>query len=365
MYGGIAVDEMLHLCDLVDARFLIDLHEAGGIVPRYQSMPRAAIINSSTAWRLKIAWQETGCLPVLVLSYPWLDKHHPDRLGEQLGTVVPVLRAMLDSRSCTSEHGTVGVLWDWACLPQQPRSAEDETRFRRALYTLNSWYGHPCTHVLKLAGPHPTGAAYTNKRPYDERGWCFFESQMSGLVTDSKCLWDIQGYRGATTLAGLISECCTHRAPSLAPPRFAEEMRTRAANGKLAFTASADMETVIELYERGFVGAFDTYRSLRGRKAAQTAAIFYRNLDWQDEQARELVHAIEYMRSHCTLKEGPLEVRLGGNAFSAEAEAALLAAADGVKSLTLVGIGEWLCASCSCPNSAEASECLACQAMRH
>ena len=40
---------------------------------------------------------------------PWLDKEHPDRLGEQLRRVCPVLRAMLSS--VASEHGTIGVMW--------------------------------------------------------------------------------------------------------------------------------------------------------------------------------------------------------------------------------------------------------------
>ena len=64
--------------DLLDARWLVDLAEMGGIVPRWQEVPAAARIDRSSVWRLRFAWHEYDCLAVLVLSYPWLDKGPPD-----------------------------------------------------------------------------------------------------------------------------------------------------------------------------------------------------------------------------------------------------------------------------------------------
>ena len=44
---------------------------------------------------------------MLVLSYPWLDKQHPDRKGEQLKRICPIFEAML--KLC-SGGATFGVM---------------------------------------------------------------------------------------------------------------------------------------------------------------------------------------------------------------------------------------------------------------
>ena len=70
-------------------------------------------------------WTARGCLGVLCLSYPWLDQAHPDRDGEILARVVPVLQHML--AFCGGEQFTVGVLWDYASLPQPNRTHAELT----------------------------------------------------------------------------------------------------------------------------------------------------------------------------------------------------------------------------------------------
>lgn len=67
-FGGPAVEEMLSDIELIDARYLIDLAEMGGVVPRCQDVPSSAKINTSNAWRLRFSWHEYDCLAVLVLS---------------------------------------------------------------------------------------------------------------------------------------------------------------------------------------------------------------------------------------------------------------------------------------------------------
>ena len=68
------------------------LGEAGGVVPRWQDVPAAARINAASVWRLR-CWGQMYSLPVLVLSYPWLDRHHPDKHGATLRRILPILRA--------------------------------------------------------------------------------------------------------------------------------------------------------------------------------------------------------------------------------------------------------------------------------
>ena len=92
MNGGKAIDALLEHKPLIDAQFLVALHKAGGVVPRNQAVPEAALIDARNAWRLR--WNEPE-ESVLVLSYPWLDKEHPDREGEQLAKIVPILEVML------------------------------------------------------------------------------------------------------------------------------------------------------------------------------------------------------------------------------------------------------------------------------
>ena len=166
--GGTSFEQLLETMDLVDARYLVALGEAGGVVPRWQELPQEARITPARLWWLR-GWTWTFTLPVLVLSYPWLDREHPDRLGEQLRRIVPILSALLASaREVGGEHQTVGVAWDYACLPQKPYATDGEhERFKRGLSAINRWYSHPHTIVLLCTGALPTGTAYRSVRPYE------------------------------------------------------------------------------------------------------------------------------------------------------------------------------------------------------
>lgn len=164
-FGGEMVERcMLDHVDLVDARYLLSLHDKGGAVPRWQDVPQGARIDRSQVWRL-YGWERMFSLGILVLSYPWLDTAHPDQHGEQLGRIAPLLRHML--AFCGGEPFTVGVMWDYCSLPQPPRSPAAADRFAQGLAALMTWYAHPYTHVLLLTTDLPYGAQYTNTRPYD------------------------------------------------------------------------------------------------------------------------------------------------------------------------------------------------------
>jgi len=260
--GGPAMEAMLVSTDLVDAQYLVALAEAGGIVPSWQECPLEARINRDSVWRLR-CWGFVN-LPVLVLSYPWLDAHHPDRLGETLRSIVPVLRALLAKAAEYGTHATIGVLWDFLSLPQKPyRDEAEAARFKAGLRSINSWYSHPCTHVLLVKTPLPVGADYGNTRPYSARGWTYFEERMSAVVKDDYCLWDLSRYEGAADYVTCLRQMRHQRLPPTSPERVAAELREGVASGALAFTASADLETVIGLYSRGFETAFDSYRAIR------------------------------------------------------------------------------------------------------
>ncbi len=136
--GGWALEPLLEHTVLIDARFLVALAAAEGVIPRCQDVPDDAKITPGRL-RLLQTWSHAGTLPVLVLSYPWLDRDHPDKHGEQLRRVAPILEAML----VTAGGGTVGVMWDFMSLPQKPRAPAAELAFRRGLSSMHAWYARP------------------------------------------------------------------------------------------------------------------------------------------------------------------------------------------------------------------------------
>ena len=124
-FGGGTIEPLLDHTPLIDLEYLVALAEGGGVMPcGRQNVPPAAFITERNLWRLKL-WgkaKNKASLGVLVLSYPWLDWFHPDRLGAQLRRLLPFLKAMLAEAKFDSPHCTVGVMIDFLCLPQKPFS---------------------------------------------------------------------------------------------------------------------------------------------------------------------------------------------------------------------------------------------------
>jgi len=92
IYGGGAIEPLLEHTPLIDLEYLVALAEGDGVMPcGRQNVPPAAFITKSNLWRLKLWGKARGklSLGVLVLSYPWLDWFHPDRLGAQLRRLLP------------------------------------------------------------------------------------------------------------------------------------------------------------------------------------------------------------------------------------------------------------------------------------
>ena len=136
--GGGALEPLLEHTPLIDLEYLVALAEGGGVMPcGRQNVPPAAFITKRNVWRLKLWGKATNkdSLGVLVLSYPWLDWFHPDRLGAQLRRLLPFLTAMLAEAKRDSPHCTVGVMIDFLCLPQIKPFAteEDGARLHRRL----------------------------------------------------------------------------------------------------------------------------------------------------------------------------------------------------------------------------------------
>ena len=127
-----------------------------------------------------------GDRSVLALSYGWLSQGDPDPFGARLAALTAFLRAHAGTcvRTSASE---LGLFWDYASLPQAPRSAAEQALFRQALAIMGDMYASALTAVLQLktVPPPPLSAgasARYNDRPYDVRGWCVFESGVATLM---------------------------------------------------------------------------------------------------------------------------------------------------------------------------------------
>ena len=332
LYGGCALESLLEHTPLIDLEYLVALAEGGGVMPcGRQNVPPAAFITKRNVWRLKLWGKATNkdSLGVLVLSYPWLDWFHPDRLGAQLRRLLPFLTAMLAEAKRDSPHCTVGVMIDFLCLPQIKPFAteEDGARFGVSLKAINAWYFHKRTTTLLVTNPPPEGADYSNTRLHRDRGWCFFEQAASMVVKDSRCLLDFGAYEGATEFSDFfdgpdtcLGQMTAGRKPPIAPDAFGERMRARVASGALTFTANADKDFVIGQYEAGFVAAINRVAAGPYDKKRW---LFFADLGWGDAEAAELELALRYAAAKCAFPEGAVGVALFGKPISEEAMATL------------------------------------------
>ena len=331
-FGGGTIESLLEHTPLIDLEYLVALAEGGGVMPcGRQNVPPAAFITKRNLWRLKL-WgkaKNKASLGVLVLSYPWLDWFHPDRLGAQLRRLLPFLKAMLAEAKRDSPHCTVGVMIDFLCLPQKPfATEEDGARFGVSLKAINAWYFHKYTYTLLVTNPPPEGADYSNTRLHRDRGWCFFEQAASMVVKDSRCLLDFGAYEGATEFGDFqakpgtcLGQMKAGRKPPIAPDAFGERMRARVASGELTFTANADMGFVIGQYEAGFVAAINR---VAAEPEKYNRGLDFINLGWGDAEAAELRLALQYAAAKCAFPEGAVCVCVTlGNSISEEALATL------------------------------------------
>lgn len=328
--GGPAMEALLQNTSLIDVNYYVALIQANGTLPRWQDIPECAKIGPSNVWRLR-SWDHCLSLPVICLTYCWLSSEHPDPVGEQMKAVFPIFKAMLDyTRKEHGEHATIGILQDYASYPQVPRTDEESERFFRGLKTeLNLWYTHPFTHVLMINTPASERPEHTNRRPYEQRGWCYVEKHLSAIVKDKHCLWDFSKYQGCShsdavsAVFDMRQQMEANRPPMVSPDRVAEEMRANVESGGLAFTSNADMDFVIHLYERGFRRAFDTYVTTSGRHFIEQKL-----LGWGDREARLIAEALRYVQAKCTPEE-TLMIDLRGNNWGPDGGRAIKDAAEG------------------------------------
>ena len=175
-----------------------------------------------------------------VLSYGWLTPSLPDPEAKRL----KALRTALASPLCSHIEG---FFWDFASLPQAERSEAEQKKFERALNMMGDLYASAVgTTVLRSAFiPVATADREYNDRPYEQRGWCFFESTVS---TELVFRLNDKVRQAISTLPPKVLEL--HADGSVTEPcagmreSFSSEVKKR------TFTGKGDAEKVAKLYDK-------------------------------------------------------------------------------------------------------------------
>lgn len=194
------------------------------IMKRRQDLPEEAFLSAEEA----VAALKRGDRSILVLSYGWLTKAHPDPHGTTLKVVRQFLAKQPDVDRC-------GLFWDLAALPQVPRTVAEDGMVKNGLKVINLCYGsitgssvliykdmvvpslpqvteqrraavivklrfHGLIRVLGLLGANQVpGVPGYNSRAYDGeggRGWCIFEQAVATIVAAYVNAGKIQGALG-------------------------------------------------------------------------------------------------------------------------------------------------------------------------
>ena len=180
---------------LIDARFLVQLAEQGGIFIRRQDLPETAFLSLDTIKRLPKGGESGDCLRVISISHPWQHPDHPDQKSINLKLLARVLKAFVEHRG-----GTYAVFLD----VRSPRT-------RSRLHTdaaAKSLLTHPLVPTLAptfdaVSVAHPEGA------------------QRRGPLEAGRCpLWPCTWHHDGVVLPPQDSHTEAHQAAARLPKRL-------------------------------------------------------------------------------------------------------------------------------------------------
>ena len=153
-------------------------------------------------------------------------------------------------------------------LYQVPRSPQEEDLFRLALSGMNLIYSNPEWPVCRFAHV-PLDAA--NAIPYDQRGWCFFETSVAAAGAKFLITIELGTYVRAIDPVPKT------------PERFAEEVRSMHFSAK-----GTDVEKVIQLYEK-------TWHDVLSKKE-------FLSVEWGEAEMAEMLELLPHMPDLRTLE---------------------------------------------------------------
>ena len=274
--------------------------------------------------------------PFVIVSYAWLNAEHPDPDGLQLNHVLaPFVEWYMSERAryisadvqdrafgvravtqtpagsrarlaapFTAEGVDFGIFLDFSSIWQKERSASQEASFRCALQSMDLLYAHQETVVVRMTRSFLDGI-----KPYNERGWPFFETSASQYIKPTFHCLDLgreqavaaldkfsgeikspeelaaQGmYRNRDYPGGTLRALKDRRLPPLVPEEFAARAQTKTlTNGK-------DMEILLKLQEEVSLRVLSNVEELN-----------FSQLLWGDLEMKLLAKALQMCRKLRTL----------------------------------------------------------------
>jgi len=119
-YGGGEIEAVLSsgAIVLLDAQWVVDLAESGGMLRPRQALPDEAFLSLSEVQAATSA--HASALPIICISHCWLQPDHPDPRGHNLRVFARALKSLL-----TAEGGRRhAVFYDFCCIHQKCRAAD-------------------------------------------------------------------------------------------------------------------------------------------------------------------------------------------------------------------------------------------------
>lgn len=242
-------------------------------------------------------WYTFKSLFLVIVSYTWLSKEHPDPHMYHLPRLVGVLRLMYHP-----PLSMPGVILDFCSFWQGTRTEQQEADFREALKVINVPYGHPDVTALKLTGT-PEG----ERRGYDDRGWTKFESDV--IATKAKANGGELNILTCDSMQDkydLLTLSRAHRRPPTTPERFEVELRERGALAKSKgvdlFTNGKDQPFIISKFREAF-----------GQMTRDAPSLgWIGGLTWGEEEARSLSEVLPHYKSLTRLSLGGISIPPAG-----------------------------------------------------
>ena len=324
---------------LIRGSYFLELKRTGGILPRRQDLPAHAIVDRKMMLRLlaelrSVADSKFGFnmqFPgIVVVSYAWAAAEHPDGKGNMIREVLaPAIEwymseraalirdqefwaAELDAETTELEAVDFALFLDFSSLYQKPRDEAQDESFKRALADMELLYGHQLTVKWRLT----RSLSDAQGLPYSERGWPFFETCVSHLISLAPHVldlgrvdwtrpisypvhkwngrenavikhevasfsgeakpFDVLADQGLYVNAGtpmLVGEVQDRRQPPITPLDFSAKEAVHAKK----FTNDADVQVVIDLHEAVALavlgGVQDLLLNHQGWDAADGAAL--------------------------------------------------------------------------------------------
>jgi hypothetical protein len=288
--GGKEVEAVLEsgAIALLDAQWMVDLAQRGGVLRPRQALPDEAFLSLSMVQASTYPGKWHQGLSIVCVSHCWLQPDHPDPAGHNLRLIASGLQPLLRFLS----GRRVAVFYDYCCIHQKCRAADgtpqsrlvqsqpgqspavgripaEDELFQQALGSLGMLYSHPHLYVFMITAFPPDyedPAAYTrsgNVAPYFDRGWCFCESSWAMGVKSSDKLLDLGKENNLDVMEWhTVRELCAiGRKVPLLPADFDAQMQTKGfTNG------STDRPRVAALYRSCFDARFNEATTLDYRK---------------------------------------------------------------------------------------------------